>query len=53
MEPSQVPCPSVGECEGREAVVVGWVEEHPYRSKGGGMREGISRKPGKGTTFEM
>ena len=29
--------PSVGECEDSEVGVGGWVGEHPYRSKGGGM----------------
>jgi hypothetical protein len=26
-------CPSVGESQGEEAGVGGWVEEHPYRSR--------------------
>ena len=47
-------CPSVGECEGREAVVGGWVGEHPHRRRYKGDSEGVS---GRGTrkeiTFEM
>jgi hypothetical protein len=27
-------CPSIGECQGREAGMGGWVGEHPYRSRG-------------------
>jgi hypothetical protein len=26
-------CPSVGECQGREAEMCGWVGEHPHRSR--------------------
>jgi hypothetical protein len=26
-------CPSAGECECREQVVVGWMEVHPYRHR--------------------
>jgi hypothetical protein len=28
-------CPSVGECQDREAGMGGWVLEHPHRSRGG------------------
>jgi hypothetical protein len=34
-------CPSVGECEGGEEGVGGWVGEHPHRSRGRG--DGIGR----------
>ena len=27
-------CPRVGECEGKEEEVGGWMEEHPHRSRG-------------------
>ena len=38
-------CPSVGECQGSEVGVGGWVREHPHRSRGrkdgmGGCRGG-------------
>ena len=31
--PMKARCPSVGECQGREAGVGGWVVEHPHRSR--------------------
>jgi hypothetical protein len=34
--PVKVRCSSVGECQGGEAGVGGWVGEHPHRSKGRG-----------------
>jgi hypothetical protein len=38
--PVKARCPSVGECQGREAGVGGWVGgwvgEHPHRSRRGG-----------------
>ena len=50
----KAPCPSVGECQGREVGVTGCVGEHPYISKGRGMyREFLERKPEKRITFEM
>jgi hypothetical protein len=44
-----------GECEGGEAGVGGWVEEHPHRSKRKrGWDTGfLGWKLGKGITFEM
>jgi hypothetical protein len=52
--PVKAPCPSVGECQGREVGVTGCVGEHPYISKGRGMyREFLERKPEKRITFEM
>ena len=45
-------CPSVGECQGGEGGVGGWVGEHPHRRR----EDGISKpegKRGKGITFEM
>jgi hypothetical protein len=53
--PVKTPCPSVGECQGREAGVCGSVVELPHRSRG--REDGIwgfpEGKPGKGITFEM
>jgi hypothetical protein len=45
-------CPSVGECQYREAGVGG---EHPHRSRGKGEweRELLEGKAGKEITFEM
>jgi hypothetical protein len=42
-------CPSVGECQGNEARVGGWVGEHPHRSRGmeeeiGYLQRGILEK---------
>jgi hypothetical protein len=34
-------CPRVGECQGGEAGVGGWVEIHLYRSRGRGTGEGL------------
>jgi hypothetical protein len=34
LDPMKAQCPSVGECWGREAGVVGWLVEHPHRSRG-------------------
>jgi hypothetical protein len=51
--PVEVQCPSVGECEGREAGVGGWgntLIEAGGRRMGWGFLEG---KPGKGITFKM
>ena len=47
--PVKAQCPSVGECQGMEAGMGGWVTEHPHRSRGrdneiGGFR----RETGKG-----
>ena len=47
-------CPSVGECQGREVGVGGWVGEHLHRSKG--KVYGLEGFPGdlrKGITFEI
>jgi hypothetical protein len=40
-------CPSVGECEGWEAVVDGWVGKHPHRSRGRGDMLVCLGGPGK------
>jgi hypothetical protein len=52
----KAPWPSVGECQGREVGMGGWVGEwvrkHPHRSRGKGEVE-VGREPGKGITFEM
>ena len=45
-------CPSIGECQGREARVGGWVGAHPHRSRRGD-RGFLGVKSGKGITFEM
>jgi hypothetical protein len=46
--------PSVGECQGGEVGVGGWVGEHSHRSKERGRGKGFAEgKPGKGITFEM
>ena len=48
-------CPSVGESQGKEAGVHGWVAEHPHSSRervdgiGGFCRRNLE----KGITFEM
>jgi hypothetical protein len=42
-DPVKAGCPSVGECQGREAGVGGWVEEHSHRSRGRGDSIGVSR----------
>ena len=34
--------PSVGECQGGKAGVGGWEGEHPHRSRGRGIGEGVS-----------
>ena len=39
--PGKAQCPSVGECQGREVGVGGWVEK-PHRSRGRGDGMGIS-----------
>ena len=45
---------SVGECQGGEVGVGGWIGEHPHRSRVGGWnREFAGEKPGKKTTVEM
>jgi hypothetical protein len=36
-DPMKALCPSVGEFEGREAGVGGWVGAHPHRAGGVGM----------------
>jgi hypothetical protein len=52
--PVKAQCPSIEECQGRVLGVAGWVEEHPYRSKGRGWyREFLQGKLGKRITFEM
>ena len=45
----KVQYPSVGECQGREAGVGGWVEEHPHRGRGSGDGlGGLVGKTGRG-----
>jgi hypothetical protein len=53
--PEGVQCPSVGECQGGNMGVGGWVREHPHRSRerGGWNRGFLKRRPGKGETIEM
>jgi hypothetical protein len=52
--PVKAQCPSVGECQGREAGVGRWEGEHHHRSREGGLNGGfLEGKPGKGITFEM
>jgi hypothetical protein len=47
--PGKTQCPSVGECQGREAGVGEWVREHPHRSREREDGMGISRgETGKG-----
>jgi hypothetical protein len=47
--PVKTQCPSVGECQGNEVDMSGWVGEHPHRSKrrgygiGGFQGRGISK----------
>jgi hypothetical protein len=40
--PVKARCPSVGECQGKEAGVDGWVGEYPNRSRGRVDRIGVS-----------
>jgi hypothetical protein len=40
--PENAQCSSVGECQGREEVVSGWVCKHPHRSRG--MEDGAEIK---------
>jgi hypothetical protein len=53
--PVKAQSPSVGEFEGREVGVGGWVGEHLIEAGGGGMghRGFGGGKLGKGITFEM
>jgi hypothetical protein len=30
-------CPNIRECQGEKMGVGGWVGDHPYRGRGGGM----------------
>jgi hypothetical protein len=50
-----VQCTNVGECQGGEATLGGWVGEYPHRSKGRGDRIGgfHGGGPGKGIKFEI
>jgi hypothetical protein len=36
LSPVEACCPIVGECKRSEAVVGGWIGEHPFRGKGEG-----------------
>jgi hypothetical protein len=47
--PEKALCPIVGECQGQEVGVSGFVS----RRRGERMRGGAEEKPGKGITFEM
>jgi hypothetical protein len=50
----KAPCPSVGECQGREVGVGGWVGGGTLSWKQEGWDRGFpGGKPGKGMTFEM
>ena len=54
--PVKARCLSVGECEGREARVGGWVGAHSHRSRERGDGIGDFQRggePGKGITFEI
>jgi len=52
--PIEARCPSVGECQGGEVGVSGWVGVHPHRSREKGMGWGFAEsKLGKGIMFEM
>ena len=48
-------CPSVGECQGREAELVGWVGEHPHKSREreDAIKGFVKGKLGKGKTLDM
>ena len=47
--PVKAQCPSVGECQSREAGMGGWVGEHSHRTTGRGRGYGISGgETGKG-----
>ena len=46
-------CPSVGEFEGGEVGVRGWVGENHYRSRVKGIGQGFQEGLRKGITFEM
>jgi hypothetical protein len=51
--PVETQCPNIGECQGGEVGVGGWVGELPHRSRGKGMGwEFAEGKQGKGI-FEM
>jgi hypothetical protein len=50
--PVKVQCPSVGEHQGDEVGVGGWVREHPHRSRGRDRRF-VEGKLEKRITFEM
>ena len=41
--PLKAQCHSVGECQGSEVGVGGWVEEHPHRDRGRGWYRGVER----------
>jgi hypothetical protein len=53
--PVKARCPSIRECQGREAGVGGSEGENLHRSRGRGYGVGVSweGKPGKWITFEM
>jgi len=51
--PAKVGLPSVGECLVGAGKGSGWGREHAYRRRGGWDRGFMSRKQGKGITFEM
>ena len=53
--PDRVPCPRVGECQGKKTGVSRCVAEHPHRGRGRGRwdRSVLKGRPGKGKTFEV
>jgi hypothetical protein len=51
--PVKAQCPSVGECQGREAGVGELVSRGRGRGSEGWDRGFLEEKPGKVTTFEM
>jgi hypothetical protein len=57
LDPVKAQCPSVGECQGGEAGVGGWLGGGggTLIQEGGGFHRkgGLGGEPGKGLTFEM
>jgi len=51
--PAKAGHPVNGIVGGRAVMGRGWGGEHPYRRGGGGFREMLAWKSGKGISFEM